>query len=80
MKIIRQGYIPQEEKMYHCKYCDCLFEVESEKDYDEIIPLCTWGDEHIKQAIRFIVICPTCGQHVVKEVYKYGDGSEEWFH
>ena len=77
MKIIRQGYIPQEEKLYHCKYCDCLFEVESEKDYDKIIPLETWGyEEYIEQAIRFIVICPTCGQHVTKEIYKYRDQNE----
>ena len=71
MKVIRQGCNPQLEQMYHCKYCDCIFEVESEEDYDKIIPLKTWGYENIKQAIRFIVICPTCGQDVVKEVYKY---------
>lgn len=72
MKIIRQGYNPQLEQMYHCKYCDCLFEVESGKDYDKIMPLNTLGDDYITQATRFSVICPTCGQHVVKEVYKYG--------
>lgn len=71
MKVIRQGYNPQLEQMYHCKYCDCLFEVESEKDYDKIMPLNTLGDDYITQATRFSVICPTCGQHVVKEVYKY---------
>lgn len=45
--------------MYHCKYCDCLFEVESGKDYDEIIPLGTWGDEHIKHIEGYEVICFT---------------------
>lgn len=71
MKVIRQRYNPQLEQMYHCKYCDCIFEVESEKDYDKIMPLETWGYENIKQAIRFTVICPTCGQHITKEIYKY---------
>lgn len=59
--------------MYRCKYCDCIFEVESEEDYDKVVPLNTCGDEYITQATLFYVICPTCGQHVTKEIYKCGD-------
>lgn len=76
MKIIRQGCNPQSEQTYRCKYCDCIFEVESKADYDKIVPLNTLGDEYITQATLFSVICPTCGQHITKEIYKYGDQNE----
>lgn len=37
MKVIRQGYNPQSERTYRCKYCDCIFEVESEEIAEKYI-------------------------------------------
>ena len=80
MRITRRGVRPQSDKLYHCKCCDSVFEIESEEDYDLVIPLSLANyEEYFKKATRVFVNCPVCGYRFVKEIYERCDGGLEVF-